>query len=136
MATITALAMLMTVAAIDPEPPSPALLPQAPPVEVEETEAAEAAPLTPREYLYAVHPTIAKRMDCVISRESHWTPTAVNPRSKASGLAQFLPSTWRTTPQAAAGWSVFEPYANIDAAAWLARTVGWRQWQVVTFGWC
>lgn len=105
--------------------------------ELEDVEPQEAAPeLSPREYLFATFPSIAKRMDCVISRESRWSPTAVNPRSKASGLAQFLPSTWRTTPQAAAGASVFDAFANIDAAAWLARTAGWRSWEVVTNGWC
>ena len=98
---------------------------------------AEVPFLSPYEYLYAMHPRIARRMDCVIQRESRWTPrSASTRRSGASGLAQFLRSTWATTPQGKAGASVFDPYANIDGAAWLATNVGWRQWQVVTLGYC
>jgi hypothetical protein len=96
----------------------------------------EPAPLTPREYLFATHASIATRMDCVIARESRWIASAVNSRSGAAGLAQFLPSTWRTTPQARAGASVFDAFANIDGAAWLAATAGWRSWTVVQFGYC
>lgn len=106
------------------------------PEPVIEPEAAPALPATPYNYLYASYPHLAKRLDCVISHESHWSSGAVNPRSGASGLAQFLKSTWLTTPQGKAGASVFDPYANIDGAAWLATNVGWRQWQVVTFGYC
>lgn len=129
---LAGLMVLVQVVSTDNEPLEVVGVPPA--TEIEETEAE--APLTPREYLFATHPTIAKRMDCVILRESKWDPTAVNPRSRASGLAQFLPSTWKTTPQAAEGKSVFDAIANIDAAAWLARTVGWRQWAVIQFGYC
>ena len=132
--------MLVSVAAIDPvEPPyGPVYEPVAEtaPEPQNETEVAEVPFLSPYEYLYAMHPRIARRMDCVIQRESRWTPGAVNRRSGASGLAQFLRSTWATTPQGKAGASVFDPYANIDGAAWLATNVGWRQWQVVTLGYC
>jgi hypothetical protein len=38
-------------------------------------------------------------------------------RSGASGLFQFLPSTWSTTPFA--GFSVWSPYANALAAGWM-----------------
>ena len=47
----------------------------------------------------------------------------------ASGLAQFLPSTWAATPQGQSGLSPCEPLANIDAAIWLVHTRGWTQWQ-------
>jgi hypothetical protein len=94
-------------------------------------------PLSPRDYLYASYPQIARRMDCVISHESRWYSGAVNPRSGASGLAQFLASTWRSTPPGRAGASVFDPYANIDGAAWLARYGGgWTHWVVVLNGFC
>jgi uncharacterized protein YraI len=49
--------------------------------------------------------------------ESGLNPNAVNRRSGASGLFQFLPSTWRTTPYA--GYSVFDPWANANAAGWM-----------------
>ena len=49
--------------------------------------------------------------------ESNLDPSAYNPRSGASGLFQFLPGTWRTTPFA--GSSIFDPRANANAAAWM-----------------
>ena len=56
-------------------------------------------------------------MDC----ESNGDPNAYNPYSGASGLFQFLPSTWASTaPKAGyAGASVFDPEANTASAAWL-----------------
>jgi hypothetical protein len=97
---------------------------------------ASARPLNPRDYLYQQAPDLAPRLDCIIARESGWDPTQQNPRSRASGLAQFIPSTWATTPPGQLGLSPFEPLANIDGAIWLARTKGWTQWQVYTMGMC
>lgn len=61
--------------------------------------------------------------------ESGFDPRAKNPSSTASGLFQFLyPSTWRSTPYARL--SVWDPYANALAAAWLVRRDGgWYQWE-------
>ena len=61
--------------------------------------------------------------------ESRDNPLAVNPISNASGLFQFLPSTWSGTPYAAA--SVFDPVANAQAAAWLYQRYGPSQWSCV-----
>ena len=60
--------------------------------------------------------------------ESGYNPNAVNRSSGASGLFQFLPSTWRGTPQGSAGASVFDPVANAQAAAWLYQRSGPGQW--------
>jgi soluble lytic murein transglycosylase-like protein len=60
--------------------------------------------------------------------ESRHQPGAYNRSSGASGLYQFIPSTWRTTPQGRAGLSPFDPYANAAAAAWLYRTGGPGHW--------
>jgi uncharacterized protein YraI len=49
--------------------------------------------------------------------ESVLDPSAVNASSGASGLFQFLPSTWATTPYA--DQDVFDPVANANAAAWM-----------------
>jgi len=140
MAVLLAGLLTLTAAAIDVEPhgePVAAPSAEAAPEPTVEPEAAPEPPASPYEYLYAVHPlALARRLDCVISHESHWTPSAVNPRSGASGLAQFLRSTWATTPQGRAGLSVFDPIANIDGAAWLAEHVGFRQWTVVQIGLC
>ena len=81
-------------------------------------------------------PDLAPRLDCIIAGESGWNPSRQNPSSHASGLAQFLPSTWASTPEGQQGLSPFEPTANIDAAIWLARTKGWTQWEVYTRGRC
>jgi soluble lytic murein transglycosylase-like protein len=59
--------------------------------------------------------------------ESNYNPYAVNRSSNASGLFQFLPSTWAFTPQHAQ--SVFDPVANATAAAWLYHRSGPGQWQ-------
>ena len=60
--------------------------------------------------------------------ESRWNPNAYNRWSGASGLFQFLPSTWASTPQGRAGLSPFDPYANAAAAAWLYHAGGPRHW--------
>ena len=67
----------------------------------------------------------AERVDgalAVVQCESYGDPEAYNPYSGASGLFQFLPSTWATTsPRAGfAGASAFDAEANIGTAAWLS----------------
>lgn len=59
----------------------------------------------------------------IIDCESNGDPNAYNPYSGASGLFQFLPSTWASTaPQAGyGGYSVFDPEANVASAAWLGN---------------
>lgn len=50
----------------------------------------------------------------MIWRESNWIPSAKNPRSTASGLAQFLDSTFRWGCERFQMWGdVFDPYFNI-----------------------
>jgi len=49
--------------------------------------------------------------------ESNLDPNAVNPISGASGLFQFLPSTWATTPYA--NDNIFDPWASANAAGWM-----------------
>lgn len=59
----------------------------------------------------------------IIDCESNGDPDAYNPYSGASGLFQFIPSTWATTAPRA-GYpdaSPFEPEANVASAAWLAN---------------
>jgi hypothetical protein len=59
----------------------------------------------------------------VMKCESNGDPLAVNPRTNASGLFQFIPSTWNWASPLA-GWSgssVFVPEANVDTAAWLVQ---------------
>jgi hypothetical protein len=58
--------------------------------------------------------------------ESGYNPNAVNRSSGASGLFQFLPSTWASLPQH--NQSVFNPVANAQAAAVLNQRSGPNQW--------
>jgi hypothetical protein len=66
--------------------------------------------------------------------ESRGDPEAYNPYSGASGLFQFIPSTWASASVSAgyAGASVFDPAANTASAAWLAGEydrLGLYYWQ-------
>ena len=68
----------------------------------------------------------------VLYCESRGDPAAYNVASGASGLFQFIPSTWATASEAA-GWSgadVFDPEPNIASAAWLyaAYDSPWSAW--------
>jgi hypothetical protein len=66
--------------------------------------------------------------------ESRGDTEAYNPYSGASGLFQFIPSTWASASASAGypGASAFEPVANTASAAWLAgeyERLGLYYWQ-------
>ena len=77
----------------------------------------------------------------IIDCESNGDPDAYNPYSGASGLFQFIPSTWASTAPKAGygGYSVFDPEANIATAAWLGNRYEdlgqyfWRAWNCKRF---
>jgi hypothetical protein len=58
--------------------------------------------------------TLWRKADCETG--GTFSPTAHNP-SGASGLFQFLGSTWRSTPYGR--FSIWSPYANALAAGWM-----------------
>ncbi|MDQ3654123.1 MAG: SH3 domain-containing protein [Chloroflexota bacterium] len=58
--------------------------------------------------------------------ESNLDPSAVNASSNASGLFQFLPSTWATTPYA--DQDIFDPVANAEAAGWMWANGRRNEW--------
>ncbi len=60
------------------------------------------------------------------SCESHLFPGAQNP-SGASGLFQFLPSTFASTPFGR--FSIWDPYANALAAGWMHQQGRGGEWQ-------
>ncbi|MPZ52107.1 MAG: peptidoglycan DD-metalloendopeptidase family protein [Acidimicrobiia bacterium] len=73
----------------------------------------------------------------VLACESRGNPNAVNPTSDATGLFQFIPTTWMWA-SAAAGYGGYDrthPEANVASAAWLtsrdeARGVdAWSAWE-------
>lgn len=55
------------------------------------------------------------------------TPSDVTPPYGASGLYQFLPSSWRD--EGLPRFSVFDPVANALATARVVKREGWRQWE-------
>lgn len=70
------------------------------------------------------------KLRCIAWRESRMgAQTTPEPSSHASGLMQFLPSTWARTPFAAYGFSVWDPEANALAAVQIMVHDGSaRQW--------
>ena len=80
-------------------------------------------------------PVAGGRVACIVARESQGNPNAHN-ASGASGLGQFLPSTWRTTPQGQAGLSVYNPTANRAAIAWMLSVGRAREFDAVRYDGC
>jgi len=81
-------------------------------------------------------PAVASaRVDCIIRVESRGDPNARN-RSGASGLGQFLPGTWASTPQGRAGYSVFNAAANRAAIAWMLSVGRAREFDAVRYFGC
>ena len=62
--------------------------------------------------------------------ESHYNPLAVNARSGAAGLFQFMPATWAANSVRAgyAGASVFDPVASANVAAFMFARGQAAQW--------
>lgn len=62
--------------------------------------------------------------------ESRYNPLAYNARSGASGLFQFIPTTWAANSVRAGfgGSSVFDPVANANVAAYMFRNGQAWQW--------
>ena len=58
--------------------------------------------------------------------ESRYHPNSVNTDSGATGLFQFMASTWSGTPWASQ--SRLDPVANAQAAAWLYNRYGAGRW--------
>jgi hypothetical protein len=77
----------------------------------------------------------SSRVACIIGVESKGDPTARN-RSGASGLGQFLPGTWASTPQGRAGLSVFNPAANRAAIQYMLDAGRAREFDAVRFYGC
>lgn len=55
-----------------------------------------------------------------------FSPYSKNRHSTASGLFQFLTSTWASTPFA--GFSIWDPYANALAAGWMHANGRGGEW--------
>lgn len=62
---------------------------------------------------YGIDPQTPK---CIAFHESGYNQYSKNKRSTASGVYQYLSSTWRNTDEGKAGMSVFDADANVKAA--------------------
>jgi soluble lytic murein transglycosylase-like protein len=58
--------------------------------------------------------------------ESNLDPYNVTPPYSASGLFQFLPGTWASTPYA--NDDIFDPVANANAAGWMWSVGRRNEW--------
>lgn len=63
--------------------------------------------------VYGIDPEAPK---CIAWRESGYNQFSKNKSSSASGVFQYLNSTWRATDEGKAGHSVFDADANVKAA--------------------
>jgi hypothetical protein len=88
----------------------------------------------PQRSLTAV-PASSARINCIIAHESQGDPRAYN-RSGASGLGQFLPGTWASTPQGRAGLSVWDPAANTAAINYMLAAGRAQEFDAVRFYGC
>lgn len=73
----------------------------------------------------------------VISCESGGDPNAQNASSGAAGLFQHIPRYWaeRAASIGLPGASIFDPVANVAAAAYLVYTEGWSPWAASAHCW-
>jgi Transglycosylase SLT domain len=81
----------------------------------------------------SVSSSVDRLVDCLAWHESRGFAGAYNRGSGASGLLQFLPSTFATTPQGKAGLSPFDPSAARAAAKWMisqGRLHEWSTWRM------
>jgi hypothetical protein len=118
-------------------PASPAPVKKAPAVPARPAPAkpapVHAAPSVPagsvQAEIVAVFGRYANAALAVARCESGYNPSAKNPNSTASGVFQFLTSTWATTSYA--GYSPFNAWANIHAAYQVFSRDGysWREWE-------
>lgn len=78
---------------------------------------------------YGLDPVKALR---VAKCESGLNPLAKNPSSTATGIYQFLDSTWSSVNRLRKnGWMMADRLStekNVDNAMWLAKMEGWHHW--------
>lgn len=79
---------------------------------------------------------LSGRVACIVRVKSRGDPNATNPRSGAAGLGQFLRSTWMSTPQGRAGYSVYDATANLAAIQYMLDAGRAREFNAVSMGYC
>lgn len=79
---------------------------------------------TPQEYLAELAGNNFELLNRIIICESGWKSTAKNPNSTASGIFQFIATTWNSWGEG----DVFNPYDNIRAGVKLFEAQGTHPW--------
>jgi soluble lytic murein transglycosylase-like protein len=70
---------------------------------------------------------------CIAKHESGYNHLSKNKSSSASGVFQYLASTWRGTDEGKAGISVFDADANVRAAIkYMASRKSTKPWTVAS----
>lgn len=76
---------------------------------------------------------LAKR---IIKAESNWNPQAKNKSSSASGLFQFIKSSWASySKKAGVNGDVFDAHDNIKVGCWVLNTTGTSPWNASKSKW-
>lgn len=89
-----------------------------------------------QEYAH-IHQVDMHLLNRIIRAESRGNPYARNPRSTASGCAQFLSGTWRSTRRRM-GKPIVSPFdarANVETLAWTIKHQGTRPWNASRNKW-
>ena len=86
---------------------------------------------TPQEYLAELSGEDYNLLNRIIECESGWKSSAKNPYSTASGLFQFISSTWNNWGEG----DVFDPYDNIRAGVNLFNAEGTKPWNASKSCW-
>jgi hypothetical protein len=74
-------------------------------------------------------PSLGREADLIIGCESGWDRWEVTPPYSASGLAQFLPSTWARLPRRISHHSVYHAVWNVIGMRYLRLQDGsWVEW--------
>jgi hypothetical protein len=83
---------------------------------------------------HLVYPSFSEARAWRIIRHESWMTSdplhARNPSSTATGLYQFLTSTFASTPFGRAGMSIYSPYAQSLAAGWMHANGRGCEWAI------
>ena len=126
--TTTTIVVTTTTAVASPPPAPRAKAPSPAPRPVEEWRSLVSSYFAPSDVDKALR---------VISCESGGDPNAQNASSGAAGLFQHIPRYWaeRAVSVGLPGASIFDPVANVAAAAYLVYTEGWSPWAASAHCW-
>lgn len=121
-----------------PEPPQPEHpQPEPPQPEPESSLEDQGSCFDYTEEYAQIHEVDMHLLNRIIKAESEGNPYAQNPYSSASGCAQFVNGTWRSTRKRM-GKPIVSPFdarANVETLAWTVRHQGTHPWNASRHKW-